>query len=479
MKMKSILIRIGAVLACCILSTTTLKAQTPVYNLQQCIDQAVSNNTSLKISRLNVEMQRNTMQQAKASMLPTLTANASHGYNWGQTVDMYTNQFASERVQTNNFYIQSGVTLFNGFRLLNMATQQHMNLMARQLDSDKTLNDIMLNVATAYMQVLYSMEQLNVAEGQIGIVRQQLTRTRQLVEGGMLARGEQLALEAQVASEEVNVVRAQNALDLAYLTLSQVMNLPAGSIFNIAVPDLDTPEISQTLLMTPLQIYNTALGIQPQVKASELMVASAEAGVKAARGALLPTLFLSGSMGTGFSGARKDYTPSFTGFAPNGMFTSSLDTVYAPEFTVSETLRPFGNQISDNFNQSVALYLSIPIFSGLQNQTGVKNARLSLANARYNLELQQQQLMQEIQQAHADANAALKNYLASRKSLDALNEAFLYATERFSIGLINSLEYNDAKNRLMAAEAQMLGARYEYVFKTRLLDFYMGKEITL
>ncbi|MFO7721771.1 MAG: TolC family protein, partial [Bacteroidales bacterium] len=446
---------------------------------QQCIEEAVNNNTSLKISRLNVEMQRNTLQQAKASMLPTLTANASHGYNWGQTIDLYTNQFASERVQTNNFYLQTGVTLFNGFRLLNMATQQHLNLMARQLDSDQALNDIMLNVATAYMQVLYSTEQLNVADGQLGITQQQLTRTRQLVEGGMLARGELLALEAQVAAEEVNVVRAENALDLAYLTLSQVMNLPAGSAFQIAIPGLDSLEISQTLLLTPIQIYHTALGIQPRIKASEVMVAGADAGVKAARGGALPTLFLSGSLGTGFSGARKDYTPTFSGFAPNGMFTSSFDTVYAPEFTITETLRPFGNQINDNFNQSVALYLSIPIFSGLQNHTAIKNARLSLANARYNLEIQQQQLFQEIQQAHADANAAMKNYLAAKKSLDALNESFLYASERFSVGMINSLEYNDAKNRLMAAEAQMLGARYEYIFKTRLLDFFMGKEITL
>jgi outer membrane protein len=479
MKMKSILKLTGAMICSIMLNPAAVSAQSPVFSLQQCIDEAITNNTTLKMSRLNVEMQRNTLQQAKASLLPTLTANASHGYNWGQTVDLYTNQFASERVQTNNFYVQTGVTLFNGFRLLNMATQQHLNLMARQLDSDKAVNDIMLNVATAYMQVLYSEEQVNITEGQLGITQQQLARTLQLLEGGMLARGEQLALEAQVAAEEVNVVRARNALDMAYLVLAQVMNLAPGKMFTIATPDPEAPEISQTLLMTPLQIYHTALGIQPQIKASEVMVAGAEAGLKAARGGALPTLYLTGSMGTGFSGARKDYAPVFSGFAPNGMFTSGFDTVFAPQFTVNETLRPFGNQISDNFNQSVALYLSIPIFNGMQNHIGVKNARLALVNARYSLELQEQLLLQEIQQAHADANAAMKSYLAAKKSLDALNEAFLYATERFSVGLINSLEYNDAKNRLMAAEAQMLSARYEYIFKTRLLDFYMGKEITL
>lgn len=462
-----------------LLASLSLKSQSDVYDLQQCIDLAVNNNITLKVSRLNVEMQRNSLQQAKAALLPTLTANATHGYNWGQTIDLYTNQFASERVQSNNFYLQSGVTLFNGFRLLNMASQQQYNLMAKQLESDKSLNDIMLNVATAYMQVLYSIEQLAIADGQLSITRQQVARTAQLVEGGMLAKGELLSIEAQFASEEVNQVRAKNALNLAYLTLAQIMNIPAGTSFTIETPDLNTVAVSETLLLNPVDIFMVALDNQPQIKGSELMVKSADAAVKIARGASIPSLYLSASLGTGFSGARKDYSPILTGYEPNGMVTSGFDTVYAPTFDLNESLIPFGTQISDNFNQSVSLYLTIPIFNGLQNYNGVKNAQLSLANARYSQDLQKQQLMQEIQQAHADATAALKNYQAAKKSLEALRESFGYATERFTVGMINSLEYNDAKNRLMASEAQVLGARYEYVFKTKLLDFYMGKEISL
>jgi outer membrane protein len=394
-------------------------------------------------------------------------------------VDLYTNQFASERVQTNNFYLQSGITIFNGFRLLNMASQQHLHLMARQLESDKVSNDIMLNTATAYMQVLYSIEQHNIAEGQLEITRQQLTRAMQLVAGGMLSQGEVLSIEAQVAAEEANLIRAKNAVDMAYLTLAQVMNLPAGSTFTIASPTAVQPELSGTLLLTPLQIYNIAMDLQPQIMASEALVSGAEAGVKAAKGGALPSLHLTASLGTGFSGARKDYAYELSGFSPNGMFTSSFDTVFAPDFTINESLRPFGKQINDNFNQSVALYLSIPIFNGLQNHVSIKNAQLSLINARYSLDLQKQQLMQEIQQAHADAIASHKSFLAAQKSRDALQEAFNYSTERFNVGLINSLEYNDAKNKLMAAEAQVVGSRYEYLFKTKLLDFYMGKSFSL
>ncbi len=456
-----------------------LYGQTPVYDLSACIDLAIGNNIGLKVARLGVEMQKNSMQQARAAMLPTLNANASHGYNWGQTVDLYTNQFASERVQTNNFYVQSGVTIFNGFRLLNIAAQQHAGLTAKRLDCDKATNDIMLNVATAYLQVLYNTEQLAVAEGQRTITQQQVARIEQLVESGMRPRGELLTLEAQLASEEANVVRAENQLAMSYLILSQLLNLDPGTEFLVMKPESTGKEPTETLLLSPVDIYKYANDHLPQIQSAEMQVKMADLGLKAARGGMWPSLHLTASMGTGFSGARKDYTYSIAGFEPNGMFTSGFDTVYAPVLDVQEALRPFGKQLNDNFNQSVAVYLTVPLFNGLQNQTSIKNAELSLANARFNSELQQQQLFQEIQQAHADAAAALKTYLAAKKSWEALKESFLYAEERFNVGMVGSLEFNEAKNRLMAAEAQMLGARYEYIFKTSLLDFYMGKEITL
>lgn len=456
-----------------------LFGQTPVYDLSTCIDLAVQNNISLKVARLGVEMQKNNMQQARAAMLPTLNANASHGYNWGQTVDLYTNQFASERVQTNNFYVQSGVTLFNGFRLLNIAAQQHAGLTAKRLDCDKAANDIMLNVATAYLQVLYNTEQLAVAEGQCSITRQQVTRIKQLVETGMRPKGELLTLEAQLASEEASVVRAENLLSMSYLILSQLLNLDPGTTFQVMKPESTGKEPAETLLLSPVEIFRYANDHLPQVQSASLQVRMADLGLKAAKGGVLPSLHLNASMGTGFSGARKDYTYSVAGYKPNGMFTSGFDTVYAPVLDVQEALRPFGKQLNDNFNQSVAVYLTVPIFNNLQNQTSIRNAELNLTNARFNQELQQQQLFQEIQQAHADAGAALKTYLAARKSWEALKESFAYAEERFNVGMVSSLEFNEAKNRLMASEAQMLAARYEYIFKTSLLNFYMGKDITL
>lgn len=474
-----------ALLSILIISLTVLNplinlyGQVAVYDLTKCIETAISNNISYKISNLDVEMQRHALTQSRASILPSLSVNASHGYNWGQTVDLYTNEFATERVQTNNFYIQSGFTLFNGFRLLNTVRQQHLNLMARKLDGDNTLNEIILNVSTAYMQVLYSYEQLSVSKGQVDITRQQAEQTRTMVEGGMMARGEILSIEAQLAAEEVNLVRSQNSLDMALLALSQIMNMPPGKEFEIFIPNIEDVEISGSLLLNPQHIYNMALEIQPDIKSAEINVNSAETGVQIAKGSILPSLYISASIGTGFSGARKDYSQIFAGYQPTGMFTSAFDTVYAPVFSVSESLRPFGTQLNDNFNQTVAIYLSIPIFNGLQTNTDIRRSKIAFEHAKYNLDLTKQKLLQEITQAHADAVAAFKNYEAAKKSVTALEESFKYTSEKFNIGMINSLEYNDSKNRLTAAESQMLGARYEYIFKTKLLDFYMGKDIEL
>jgi outer membrane protein len=472
-RIKSLFVLFISILA----GISTVLAQQNVYDLRKCVDLAVENNISLKMSKLGVEMQRNNYTQSRASLLPTFNANASHGYNWGQTVDLYTNQFASERVQTNNFYIQSGVTVFNGFRLLNLVNQQSLELRAKMYDCDKTRNDIMLNVATAYLQVLYCTEQLNIAQGQSDITKQQISRMEQFVDNGLRSKDELLLLEAQLASEMVTTVKAKSALDIANLTLSQIMNIPDETDFVIVKPDLGSPESTPVMLMDPQDIFLYANDHLPQIKSAEVMVKSSEAGLKAAKGAVYPSLHLSASMGTGFSGARKDYNYTLSGFEPNGMFTSSLDTVYAPVFDVSEKLRPFGDQINDNFNQSVALYLTIPLFNGLQTRTSVKNAELMAMNAQYSLELQKQQLMQEIQQAHADAAAALTSYLATKKSFEAMKESFSYAEEKYNIGLMSSTDYHDAKNRLMSAESQMLVARFELVFKSKLLDFYMGREI--
>jgi outer membrane protein len=455
-------------------------AQMKVWSLEECVQYALENNLSIMMQELNVELEKANLRQSKAMMLPDLNANATHGYNWGQTVDLYTNQFATERVQTNNFYLQTRVTLFNGFRLLNTVRQGSLSLMASKYNTDKMRNDIILNIVTAYMQVLFTYEQLKVSEGQVNLSKQQLSRTEEMVEAGAMPKGDLLSMEAQLASEELALISVENSLESAYLTLAQLMDLESDSAFTIAFPEIEPDQDSQSLMVPLNQIYNFAIENQPQIKSAELQLQSAETGIKIAKAGAWPSLILSGSLGTGYSGARKDYSdPVFTGFEPSGLFTGMGDTVFAPEFDYTEKVRPFGTQIDDNFNRSLSVYLTIPLFNGLQNHTQVQRARIARENAAYNLEIEKQFLMKDIQQAYADAKSAFKKYQAAEKSLKALKESFQYASEKFNLGMLNSVELNDAKNLLAQGESDLISAKYEYIFKTKILDFYLGKPIRL
>ncbi len=460
--------------------SSVLSGQQRLWDLTACIDYAIEHNNSIKMQQLTIDVEALDLKQSKAVMLPTLTANATHGYNWGQTVDMYTNEFASSRVQTNNFYVQSGYTVFNGFALLNTVKQHQYNLMSKRLEADKAKNDIMLNVATAYLQVLFSYEQYAIASQQRDLSIQQVDRTRQLVSAGALAKGELLAVEAQLANEELAVINAENSLDIAYLTLAQLMNLSEDIDFTIVKPIIELPIDSDALTLDATSIFNVALDKQPEVAAAYVGVESAQTGLKISRGKALPSLHLSASIGTGYSGARKEfYDYTITGYQPTMLVTGTGEIVYEPVLEYNEKIKPFGSQIDDNFNQSVALYLSVPLFNGLQNHSNIQRTKIAMEQAALDLEITKQQLQKEIQQAYADARAALKRYEATQGSVEALQESFEYANEKFDVGMITSFEYNDAKNKLAAAEADLISAKYEFVFKVKVLDFYLGNPMKL
>ncbi len=225
-----------------------LQAQ-QVWSLEKCINHALQNNLQLKQQQLLVEAARADVLQTKLDLLPGVTANASHAYNYGQTIDRYTNTFATSRVQSNNFYLQGGVTLFNGFQKINSIRQNQLNLMATLEDADKYANDLSINIATFYMQVLFYKELVNIRTNQLDITRQQVERMKKLVDAGTMAAGESFIIEAQLATEESLLIQAQNSLDLSLLTLTQLLDLPSTEGFDIEVPDLaveDEPALPPT-----------------------------------------------------------------------------------------------------------------------------------------------------------------------------------------------------------------------------------------
>jgi outer membrane protein len=431
---------------------------------------------------LQVKSGQATVLQDQLNLLPTLNGFAMHGYNWGKTVDRYTNQFATQRVQTDNFYLSSSVTLFDGFQKINRIRQGKMDLQAANYDTDKFMDDITLGIATGYLQILFYKELLKTAENQLAATDMQVNRLQKLVEAGALAVGDQYNIQAQRATENVQVVDARNNLDLAYLTLAQMLDLPTTDNFEIETPDLQLGA-QPSITALPEQVYDYALQNQPMIKSAELRLKSAEYMLDQSRGALLPSLSMQGSLGTGYSGAASkvvdSYIPAGTqviGFieVPGGtqeVYTLKYDPVWKDN--------TFSDQVSDNINKSLSFNLNIPIFNGWSSRTAISKAKMNVENSKYTLDLKKLELRKTIQQAYADAKAALNKYQSSITGVEAAHESFRYAEQKFTLGSLNSVDYNNSKINFEKAESNLLQAKFEFIFKTTVLDFYMGKPISL
>lgn len=471
-------IKFFALLTLLLIGTNSASAQ-EAWTLQQCVDHAVKNNIQIKQSKLNIELAKGNLSQSEAGLLPNLNANLSNYYNYGKTIDQFTNSFATEKVRSDRYSLQANVTLFNGLQAYNTIKQNQLNLAASKYDTEKMVSDISLYVASAYLQVLFSMELLDISNQQVLLTKAQVERTKKLVEAGSVPKGNLLNMESQAANEELQVVTAQNNLDIAYLNLSQLLELNEQKNFSIVRPVM--PEVLNAEIKEDVgAIYQAALGNRPEIKSAELRVKSAQKGIAIAKGGLSPQLTMGGSYGSGYSGLSKRLVgePQY-GFAPTSYFTQSQEVVYGPVLLNNFEKTPYSKQINDNINKSFGFNLSIPLFNGFQVRNNISRAKINSSNAQLNLESAQKQLFKSIQQAYSDAVAALKKYGATQKAVEALREAFQYSDQRYTLGMLNPLDYNDAKNKLTKAESELIQAKYDFVFKQNVLNFYQGKPLTL
>lgn len=454
------------------------------YTLQKCIDYAFQHNAQLKQSALGVEFAEINKRQSFATALPNVNASASHGYNWGQRIDPFTNSFATERIQSNSFGISTGVNIFSGFQNTNTIKQSQIDLAGTQADLEKAQNDLALGVANAYLTVLFNDEFVTMAEATLQGTQNQVDRIRKLVDAGQLPEGNLSEIMAQLASDEANLISAENNLDLSYLSLIQLMQLPYEEAegFRISKPDLSQFEDLQ-LVADPAGAISYAQNNMPEIRSAESGIASAETGVAIAKGSLAPRLSASYSYGTGFSGANQVGVGDLQEeFIPIGIVNGTGDLVTSLFPTTSYEgfdTKPFADQLEDNVNQSLFISLSIPIFNGLSAKSSVERAEVSLEMAKYTYETTQLQLRQNVETAYAAAKAAYSNYQATVKVVDAAEIAFSYAEVRFEQGVINLVDYSDARIRLDNARAEMIRNRYDYVLKTKIIDFYRGQPLTL
>jgi outer membrane protein len=464
-----------------LLSSIPLFAQ-QAWTLEDCINYALEHNLQVKQQVLNTEVYENNLLSSKVTLLPSINGGLNQNFTFGRSVDPFTNDFSTENVSSSNMSISSSLTLFNGLQQYNTIKKNQFDFKASLKDLETIKNNIVLNIASAYLNVLYTRESLGIANKQADITRQQLDRTNKLVDAGSLPMQSRLEVEAQLANEELAVVNAENQVALANLTLIQLLELKEFDGFDIVDPQINQL-IGETMLLPMMEVYNQALENMPEIEGAELRMKSSEKDLAIARGARSPILAVSASYGTGYSDARKNIDQVLpaegilTGYTYDS-YGNYLD-VFQYNFDYSYVTRPFSDQIRDNASTSISFGLSIPIFNGWAVNSNVKFAKIQVQQQQIEFQQAQNQLLRDIQQAYTDAEAAVKMYDASKKALEAISISFEYTQKKFDLGLVNSVDFNTAKNNLIKAESELLRAKYDLIFKQKILEFYRGVEIKL
>lgn len=418
------------------------------WDLKKCVDYAKEHNISLQLKKLDSEIQKNNAKQTKYSLLPNLNGSSSFNRNWGRSENRETGTYTDINSKNASVALRSSVSLFEGFQKRNTIKQANIDLQAYLEDIEKTSNDISLQIASYYLDILFKKELLQVAKDQLKITQLQIERTEALVEAGTLPKGTLMEQKAQAAQEELTVVTSENNLNLSLLDLAQLLDLSSTEAFDIEMPILPVLNSGRSLL-NPNSVYDIALTSLPEIKAANLRLESTEKGLSLAKSGLMPSLSLNAGWST-------DY--------------SKLDGFSAASF---------GDQFKDRVNKYVGLSLNIPIFNGGVVNRNISNAKINIDRSRLNLDNTKNILRKEIQQAHANALASMKKYFSSETAVSSTEEAFRYTEEKFNLGLVNSVEYNQGKNNLLKAKSNLLQAKYEYIFRTKIIDFYNGVEISL
>ncbi len=452
-----------------------------VWTLEDCVEYALDNNLDIQKQIQSVESNRVSLLQSGLSMLPNLNFNASNIWNTGQTIDQYTNTFATNTVRSNNFSLSTNVTIFNGLQKFNTLKRNQIELMASRYDLDVLKNDISLAVAGYYLDILFNKEILDVAEGQLAITAQQVERVRKMVEAGAAAQGDLLNIQAQASTEELNTIEARNRLNISYLSLQQLIDLTVSSDFDIEKPVLKAVAAPADLVTADV-IYGHALSTRPEIKGAELRVESANKGLSVARGGQSPSLTFGGSYATGYSGAARQVDPSILPVIneyPIGITQLTRDTVLGYQSTYSYKTKSFSDQWNDNDNVSLGFNLYIPIFNGWQVRSSITQAKIQRNIAELDLEQKKRNLQKTIEQAYADAIAALQKYTSANQKVQAQEESFKYTEQKFDVGMVTSYDYNNSKKDLTSAQSELLQAKYDFIFKTTILDFYMGNPIRI
>lgn len=422
-------------------------AQSHKWSLEECISYALEHSISIKQRDLNRQQQEIEVSTAKNSRLPDLNASAGENFSFGRGLTAE-NTYTNTNTNSTSFSLGTSVPLFTGFRIPRTLELNRLNLEAATADLEKARNDIRMQVAQAYVQILYSMELCDVARRQIEIDSLQVFRLKEMLNNGK-ASGTQVAQqEATMAQSKLTATQADNDYRLNILALTQLLELPSPEGFSIVRISPDTLPLKEIAAgMTPDAIYQEAVGIKPEILAETLRLQGTEKNIDIAKSALYPSLSLSGGVGSNY-------------YKTSGFPAES-----------------FGKQLSNNFSQYIGLNLTVPIFNRFATRNSVRTAQLNRENQQMQLENTKKALYKEIQQAYYNAVNSKAKYASSEEALRSNREAFTLMSAKYEYGKANITEFNEAKNNLMKAESDLVRAKYEYLYNHALLSFYRGKEL--
>lgn len=423
------------------------------WSLEECIRYAIENNIDLKQKELERQNQEVTLHTSKYSWLPNLNASINENFGFGRS-ESKDGLIVDRNSANTSASIQLSMPIFDGFKIPNDIAARKLDLKASIETLNKAKEDLSINVASYYLQVLYNKEMLKIAELQVALSSEQVTKTEALYNAGKVPESQLYDMKAQLAKDEVTLTESRNNVKLALLDLTQALELERdGENFDVLEPETgDAVEQYMSSIIPPDQVYDYAVGVKPQVKEQEYLLESQKKMLKVAQAGYYPKLNFS----AGYS---------------NGYYHNFGDGDY--------NNAPFSDQLKNNGQKSIGFSLSIPIFNRFQVRNSVRSARIAIHNRELLMENTKKTLYKEIQQAYYNATAAQEKYVSSDKSVDASKIAFSYAEERYGAGKSTVFEYSEAKTKYAQSLAEQTQSKYNFIFRVKILDFYHGTPITL
>ncbi|WP_133526400.1 TolC family protein [Flavobacterium sp. 245] len=453
------------------------QAQTKQWTLEECVRYALDNNITIKVSELDVENAEINKKDAFGRYLPSVNGNASHSWNIGLNQDVTTGVLRNQTTQYSSVGLSAGVDIYRGLQNQNTYRRTKLAIIASQYQLLKMQEDVSLNVANAFLQILGYKEDFKIKTEQLSIDEKRLKRSEEMVSAGTIPRGDLFDLKATIATDKQNIAVSENNLLISKLSLAQLLQLKEFADFDV-VDDTNAKDENNIMAQSPIDIYNKAKETRTELKLAQTNLEIAEKNVAIAKGAYQPTLSAFYNFNT-----RASYSDIISGRVIDpvnpttqiGYVQGTNQAVLTDNYsTVTGSAKPIFDQFNDNKGQSFGLQLSVPIFNGFSVRNNVERNKVSLEKSKIDLEQKSLDLQRNVYTAFTNAKAALNTYEAATVTLEARQQAYNYAKEKYDVGLMNSFDFTQAQTLLTNAQSDVIRTKYDYIFKIKILEFYFG-----